>query len=93
MARVCDLSGKKTVAGRSRRHQRGKAGGVSGPWSKKAQVSKRTFRPNLVRNVKVIDVDGSIKKMTLSAKVIKRMRKFGHYHGVQLADMVKVEQK
>ncbi len=89
MARVCDLTGKKTRAGKSRRHQRGKAGGVSGTWSKKAPATNRTFRPNLVKNVKVVDVDGKVKKLTLSTKVLKRMRKFGHYQGIQLVETMK----
>jgi ribosomal protein L28 len=90
MARVCDLTGKKTVAGRSRRHQRGKAGGVSGAWSRKAQASKRTFRPNLVRNVKVL-VGGKPTRLTLSTKALKRIKNFGSYKGVTLPSPSVVE--
>lgn len=84
MARRCDILGKQTVAGKSRGHKRGKAGGVSGPWSKKATATNRVFRPNLVRNVRVI-VDGKPTRMTLSTKAIKRMRNFGSLRGVTLA--------
>lgn len=85
MARVGALSGKKTIAGKSRRHQRGKAGGVSGPWSKKAQATNRTFRPNLIKRVRVITPDGREERMTLAASTVKRMRKFGHYKGYKIA--------
>jgi len=82
MARKDDITGKKTVAGRSRRHQRGKAGGVSGPWSKKAPVSNRTFRPNLTR-VRVL-VDGVPRKLRLSMKTYKRLRNYGPIGNVKL---------
>lgn len=84
MARRCDLLGKQTVAGKSRGHKRGSAGGVYGSWSKKAPATNRVFRPNLVRNVRVV-VDGQTTRMTLSAKALKRIRKFGHLQGVTLA--------
>lgn len=84
MSRICDLSGTKTVAGKTRVHQRGAAGGVSGRWSKKAPAKNRVFRPNLVRNIKVL-MDGKVQTVTVSTKVLKRMRKFGHYQGVTLA--------
>src|SRR5688500_10199282 len=76
MARRCDLTGKQTVAGKSRRHQRGKAGGVSGPWSKKAPATNRVFRPNIVRGVKVL-VDGKPQRLNLAAKTLKRIHNYG----------------
>ena len=85
MARQCELSGKKTVAGRSRRHQRGSSGGVSGAWSKKAQATPRTFRPNLIRGVRVVK-EGKVVRMDLAAKALKRIKKFGSYKGVTLAN-------
>lgn len=84
MARKCDLTGKKVVAGKSRRHQRGKAGGVSGPWSKKAPATNRTFRPNIVPNVLVVSPEGKEERMNLAATVVKRMRNYGHYKGYRL---------
>lgn len=84
MSRVCDLTGRSTTAGKSRKHKRGRAGGVSGRWSRKAPASNRTFRPNLTRGVRVV-MDGVEQKMTLSNKVVKRMKRFGHYRGVTLA--------
>ncbi len=82
MARKCELTGRKTVAGKSRRHQRGKAGGVSGPWSRKAPATNRTFKPNLVK-VQVL-VDGKSQRMKISHKAYKRLRKFGHLGNVTL---------
>lgn len=84
MARECDLTGRKTITGHNRRHQRGSAGGVNGPWSRKSPATKRTFRPNLVRNVRVL-VNGKPARMTLSAKALKRIRNYGSFKGVTLA--------
>jgi ribosomal protein L28 len=76
MARRCDISGKQTVAGKSRGHRRGRAGGVNGPWSKKAPATNRVFRPNIVKDVKVV-VNGATTRLNLSTKVLKRIRKYG----------------
>jgi ribosomal protein L28 len=85
MARICELTGKKTVAGKSRRHQRGSAGGVSGRWSKKAQATNRTFRPNLIRNVKLVSPEGKVERVTIAASTLKRIKNFGHYQGYKLS--------
>ncbi len=73
MARVCEITGRKTSTGHSRTHKRGKAGGVSGPWSKKATATKRTWKPNL-RKVKVI-INGRPQKIKVSMKAYKKLQK------------------
>jgi len=83
MARKCELTGRKTATGHSRLHKRGASGGRSGPWSRKAPASKRTFKPNLT-TVRVV-VDGKQTKMKLSMKAYKRIRNFGSLNGVTLA--------
>ena len=83
MSRKCEITGKKTVAGKSRYHRRGKAGGVSGPWSRKAQATNRTFRPNLVK-VRVVE-NGVPKRMTLSMKALKQLKRDGVVDGVALS--------
>jgi ribosomal protein L28 len=83
MARLCELTGRKTRAGKRRRHQRGSAGGATGgAWSKKAQATNRVFRPNLT-TVRVL-VDGKPQQMKLSMKAYKRIRKFGRLGNVTL---------
>lgn len=81
MARVCEVTGRKTRAGHTRSHNRGKAGGVDGPWSKKAQARKRTWKPNL-RKVKV-NIAGTTKRITMSMKAYKKLRKDGFIHNQQ----------
>ena len=44
MAYICDSCGKGTVYGRQSMHKRGVAGKR---WKKRAQVTPRTFKPNL----------------------------------------------
>ncbi len=83
MARTCEITGRKTSSGFSRRHQPGKAGGVSGPWSRKAQATKRTWRPNLT-DVRVV-VGGVNRKMTLSMKAYKQLKRDGRIGDVVLA--------
>lgn len=66
MARVCELTGKKTKSGNNR------------PFSLKA--TKRTFRPNLfVKTVEILnEKTGRLekKKMKLSAKAIRTLKKW-----------------
>lgn len=83
MARRDQITGKQTVAGKNRRHQRGSAGGVSGPWSKKAPATNRTFRPNLTK-VKLM-VDGKPKRMKISMKTLKRIKRDGQLGNITLA--------
>jgi ribosomal protein L28 len=74
MSRVCELTGRKTRTGHNRTHRRGKAGGVTGTWSKKAQATKITWKPNL-RKVR-LNVDGTVRTLTISMKAYKRIKKF-----------------
>ncbi len=73
MSRICEITGRKTATGHNRKHRRGKAGGVSGPWSRKATATKRTWKPNL-RKIKVT-VDGKPQRIKVSMKAYKRLRK------------------
>ncbi len=82
MAR-CYVSGKTSMFGRSHTHHRGVAGGR---WKKRAQHTLRVFKPNL-QTVTIVEA-GMNKKVKLSTKVIKRIRKDileGHRPVVQLA--------
>ena len=72
MANICEICGKKRVIGRSQRHKRGVAGKR---WRKRAQVTPRTFKPNLQRATVILA--GQEKKMTLCAKCLKRLKKEG----------------
>ena len=71
MAYVCEICGKKTSVGRSQRHKRGVAGRRR---KKRAQVTPRTFKPNLQKRTVVISDER--KKMRLCAKCIKRIKKY-----------------
>lgn len=62
MARVCQLTGKKTTAGNNR------------PFSMKA--TKRTFRPNLFVKKMFNPETGRVEKMKLSAKAIRTLKKW-----------------
>ena len=72
MSYVCDNCGKKVVAGRSQKHGRGVAGKR---WKKRAQMTLRTFKPNL-QKVSVF-VTGKKMQMKLCTKCIKRFKKDG----------------
>jgi ribosomal protein L28 len=75
MARVCEITGRKTSTGFGRKHNRGKSGGVTGPWSRKAPATKRTWKPNLT-TVRVL-VAGVPKRMRISMKAYKQLRREG----------------
>jgi large subunit ribosomal protein L28 len=62
MARVCQLTGKRTTAGNNR------------PFSLKA--TKRTFRPNLFVKKMFNPETGRVEKMKLSAKAIRTLKKW-----------------
>lgn len=62
MARVCQLTGKRTTAGNNR------------PFSLKA--TKRTFRPNLFVKRMFNPATGRVEKMKLSAKAIRTLKKW-----------------
>lgn len=70
MSYVCENCGKSTVVGRSKTHKRGVAGKR---WRKRAQVTPRTFKPNLQKvSVMLGEVRKSVK---LCTKCIKRLKK------------------
>lgn len=73
MAYICEICGKKTVHGRSQQHRRGVAGKR---WRKRAQSTKRVFRPNLQKKTVVMS-GGDKQKMLLCSKCIKRIKNFG----------------
>ncbi|MCA9386433.1 50S ribosomal protein L28 [Candidatus Dojkabacteria bacterium] len=72
MARVCEISGRKTRTGNRIQHRRGKSGS-GGAWNYKAPKTKRTWKPNL-RKVKV-NINGTTKRIKVSMKEYKKMRK------------------
>ncbi len=72
MAKVCEISGKKTRTGNRIQHRRGKSGS-GGVWNYKAPKTKRKWKPNL-RKVKV-SIDGQTKRIKVSMKAYKRLRK------------------
>lgn len=72
MSYICEICGKSTVVGRSKSHKRGVAGKR---WKKRAQVTPRTFKPNLQ---KVSVMLGGVKTSAkLCTKCIKKMEKEG----------------
>ena len=72
MSYICDKCGKDIVVGRSQQHKRGVAGKR---WKKRAQMTPRTFKPNLQKIA--VMVSGVKKTMKLCAKCIKRFEKEG----------------
>ena len=84
MARVDELTGKKTMFGGSRKHKRGSSGG-GGVWRFKAQRTSRTWRPNL-RKVKLMDTkSGVVASYKISMKTYKKLRKDGKFQNYVLA--------
>jgi large subunit ribosomal protein L28 len=71
MARVCELTGKKTTSGHNR------------PFSLKA--TKRTFRPNLFKKKIYNPLTGKVERMKLSAKAIRTLKKWAR-EGAAKAD-------
>ena len=72
--RKCEITDKTANFGKTRRHRRGAAGGVSGAWSKKATAKSKKQDINL-KKVKVIDSAGTTKTITISMKAYKKARK------------------
>lgn len=72
--RKCDITNKSANFGKTRRHRRGSAGGVSGAWSKKATAKNKKQDINL-RKVKVVDEDGRVQTLRVSMKAYKKARK------------------
>lgn len=77
MARVCDLTGKKTTAGKNR------------PFSLKA--TKRTFRPNLFKKRVFNPLTGKVERMRLSAKAIRTLKKWARQGAAEADDVVATE--
>ncbi len=71
MARVCQLTGKKTKSGNNR------------PFSLKA--TKRTFRPNLFWKRVFNPLTRKVERMRLSAKAIRTLKKWAR-QGADKAD-------
>jgi ribosomal protein L28 len=71
MSYVCDICEKKTVFGVSQEHGRGVAGKR---WKKRAQATKRTFKPNL-QTISVV-MAAKTKQMLLCTKCIKRIKNY-----------------
>lgn len=72
----CAITNKTANFGKTRRHRRGSAGGVSGAWSKKATAKSKKQEVNL-RKVKVIDNAGRPQTISVSMKAYKKARQQG----------------
>lgn len=72
MSYVCEICDKSTVVGRSQKHKRGVAGKR---WRKRAQATRRVFRPNLQRVT--LTISGERKKMRICTKCLKKIKKDG----------------
>lgn len=81
MARICDITGRKTSFGHKKKHRRGSSGG-GGAWRFKAPTSNRRWLPNL-RTVKVVK-DGKIETITVSMKAYKKLRTVDSLKGYSL---------
>lgn len=81
MARICELTGRKTSFGHNMKHRRGSSGG-GGAWRFRSQKTIRTWLPNL-RKVKV-SIDGNVETIKVSMKAYKALRKNGSLDGVSL---------
>lgn len=68
MSRVCQITGKRTVAGRSI-SRRGKAKHLGGVGKKVTGITKRKFKPN-IQKVRAI-IDGKVCRVRVSAKAIR----------------------
>ncbi|MFZ5845194.1 MAG: 50S ribosomal protein L28 [Patescibacteria group bacterium] len=69
MAYQCELCGKKSAAGRQHTHHAGVAGGQ---WKKRAQTTRRRFKPNL--HWVTLPTAGVMKRVRACTKCIKRVR-------------------
>lgn len=77
MARICDISGTKTITGGNRKHKRGSSG-AGGAWASKAPRTLRKWHPNL-RKIRVMDGDTPM-TLKVSMKVYKKLRKTGAFN-------------
>ncbi|OGM29910.1 hypothetical protein A2801_00990 [Candidatus Woesebacteria bacterium RIFCSPHIGHO2_01_FULL_41_10] len=67
---ICEVTGKKAVFGSKQKHRRGVAGKR---WKKRVTATPRLFKPNL-QTITITDEKGHKKQMTVSTKVIKRIK-------------------
>jgi large subunit ribosomal protein L28 len=68
MSRLCQFTGKRTIAGRSIA-RRGKAKYLGGVGRKITGVTKRKFKPN-IQKVRAV-IDGRVCRIKVSAKAIR----------------------
>jgi large subunit ribosomal protein L28 len=71
MANICEICGKKTVAGRSHA-TRGLARRKNGAGVKITGITKRSFKPNIIK--KTIVVNGSVKKVKICTSCLRSGR-------------------
>ncbi len=71
MANICEICGKRTVAGRSYA-TRGLARRKKGAGIKITGVTKRNFKPNIIK--KTVVVDGSVKKVKICTSCLRSGR-------------------
>jgi len=69
MAKVCELTGRKTSFGNRKQHRRGSSGS-GGTWNFKAPKTRRQWKPNLR-----VNIDGQSKTIKVSMKAYKKLRK------------------
>ena len=69
MSRVCEMTGVRTVRGKSLRY-RGKAKYLGGIGKKVTSASPRSFKPNLQRVTAMID--GKPTRVRVTTRVIKK---------------------
>ena len=79
MSYMCEICGKKSTIGRSQQHKRGVAGKR---WKKRAQETRRVFKPNLQRKT-IVMADGERQQMRICTKCLKRIKNFGSVHDLK----------
>lgn len=82
MSRSCEIIGIKTQYGGNRKHRRGKSG-AGGVWRFKAPRTTRTWKPN-IRKARVLTPAGEVKRVNVSMKAYKKLRKEGQLEGYLL---------
>jgi len=73
MTYICEICDKSSQVGRSQSHKRGVAGKR---WNKRAQETRRVFKPNLQRKTFVL-AGGDTVQMRVCTKCLKAVKKFG----------------
>ena len=87
MARVCDITGKRTQFGNSVT-RRGKAKKDGGVGKKTTGITRRTYRPNLQR-VRIVLPDGGVRRLRVAASVIKKGEVKIPFHGRMITLKIK----